>query len=133
MEVEKLFPFLVDPNTRKSMYESSEIVKYLFQQYGKGRSPSMGLLERMGANYSSKGRGMTLWEKAEQSPSKKLELFSYENNPYARIVHEALCELELPYILQTVPYIIDPNTGTQIGDYKKILSYLVQTYSTASA
>ncbi|KAI7996167.1 hypothetical protein LOK49_LG10G00739 [Camellia lanceoleosa] len=139
------FPFLVDPNTGKSMYESSEIVKYLFQQYGKGRSPSMGLLESPLSSHNTlltgwvptilrAGRGMTLWEKARtESPSKKLELFSYENNPYARIVHEALCELELPYILQTVPYIIDPNTGTQIGDYKKILSYLVQTYSTASA
>ncbi|XAR57571.1 hypothetical protein NMG60_11025758 [Bertholletia excelsa] len=70
---------------------------------------------------------------------------------YARIVRETLCELELPYILQSVgegslrtslllkasgskqvPYIIDPNTSMQIGDYKKILSYLLQTYSTAS-
>ncbi|GMQ02043.1 hypothetical protein CsSME_00048459 [Camellia sinensis var. sinensis] len=152
------FPFLVDPNTGKSMYESSEIVKYLFQQYGKGRSLSMGLLESTlltgwVPTLLRAGRGMTLWEKARtESPSKKLELFSYENNPYARIVREALCELELPYILQTVgegsrrtnllleasgskevPYIIDPNTGTQIGDYKKILSYLVQTYSMVSA
>ncbi|KAI7993692.1 hypothetical protein LOK49_LG11G01326 [Camellia lanceoleosa] len=87
------FPFLVDPNTGKSMYESSEIVKYLFQQYGKGRSPSMGLLEsplsshntllRDGCQLFFGGRGMTLWEKARtESPSKKLELFSYENNPH---------------------------------------------------
>ncbi|KAK9270668.1 hypothetical protein L1049_026250 [Liquidambar formosana] len=51
------FPFLVDPNTGISMYESGEIVKYLFQQYGKG-SPSNGLLEStlftgMGAHYTS--------------------------------------------------------------------------------
>ncbi|KAK9270092.1 hypothetical protein L1049_025666 [Liquidambar formosana] len=95
---------------------------------------------------------MTLWEKARlDPPPKKLELFSYENNAYARIVCEALCELELPYILQNVgdgsprtkllleasgskevPYIIDPNTGTQIGDYKKILSYLFQMYSAST-
>lgn len=67
---------------------------------------------------------------------------------YARIVREALCELELPYILQNVgdgskqkkllleasgseevPYIIDPNTNTQIGDSEKILAYLFRTYS----
>ncbi|XP_022733586.1 uncharacterized protein LOC111287349 isoform X3 [Durio zibethinus] len=98
------------------------------------------------------GRGMMLWDKARQDPpSRKLELFSYENNPYSRIVREALCELELPYILQNVgegsrrtkllldasgskevPYIMDPNTGTQIGDYKKILSYLFKTYSAAT-
>lgn len=150
----ELFPFLIDPNTGVSMYESGDIVNYLFQQYGKGRSPSTGLLEStlitgwMPTIFRA-GRGMTLWEKARPDPpSKKLELFSYENNPYARIVREALCELELPYILQNVgdgssrtkllvditgskevPYLIDPNTGTQIGDYKKILSYLFQTYS----
>ncbi|KAL6180289.1 hypothetical protein ACLB2K_046953 [Fragaria x ananassa] len=95
---------------------------------------------------------MTLWERASlEPPPEKLELYSYENNPYARIVREALCELELPYILQNVgqgslrskllvdasgskevPYLIDPNTGTHVGDYKKILSYLFQTYSVAA-
>ncbi|KAL6961933.1 hypothetical protein U1Q18_036892 [Sarracenia purpurea var. burkii] len=148
------FPFLLDSNTGISMYESSEIVKYLFQQYGKGRSPSIGLLESTlftgwMPTILRAGRGMSLWEKAStEPPPKKLELYSYENNPYARLVREALCELELPYILQTVgegsrrinllleasgstevPYMIDPNTRTQLGDYKKILSYLFQTYS----
>lgn len=152
------FPFLVDPNTGMSMYESGEIVKYLFQQYGEGRSPSLGLLESTlltgwMPTILRAGRGMSLWEKAQtEPPAKKLELFSYENNPYARIVREALCELELPYILQTVgkgsrrtnllveasgskevPYMIDPNTGTQMGDYKKILSYLFQTYAMVSS
>ncbi|XP_031259817.1 glutathione S-transferase-like protein tpcF isoform X2 [Pistacia vera] len=150
----ELFPFLFDPNTGISMYESGDIVNYLFQQYGKGRSPSVGLLESTlitgwMPTLLRAGRGMTLWEKARADPPpKKLELFSYENNPYARLVREALCELELPYILQNigegssrakllldvsgskeVPYLIDPNTGTQIGDYKNILSYLFQTYS----
>ncbi|XP_064955925.1 uncharacterized protein LOC135607782 isoform X2 [Musa acuminata AAA Group] len=40
------FPFLVDLNTGVSMYESNDIVKYLFRQYGQGRNPSFGLLER---------------------------------------------------------------------------------------
>lgn len=31
-----------------------------------------------------------------------------------------------------VPYLIDPNTGVKMGDYKKILSYLFQTYSNDS-
>lgn len=152
-----MFPFLVDPNTGISLYESGDIVNYLFQQYGKGRSPSTGLLESTLVTgwmptILRAGRGMTLWEKARQDPPpKKLELFSYENNVYARIVREALCELELPYILQNVgegslrtkflldasgskevPYFIDPNTGAQFGDYKKILSYLFQTYSAAT-
>ncbi|CAL1409916.1 unnamed protein product [Linum trigynum] len=148
------FPFLVDPNTGILMYESGDVVKYLFQQYGQGKSPSMGLLESTlltgwVPTILRAGRGMTLWEKARsEMPSMKLEFFSYENNPYARIVREALCELEIPYILrnvgsgsrstkslldvygsQEVPFLVDPNTGVQLGDYKKMLVYLFQTYS----
>ncbi|KAG8633599.1 uncharacterized protein LOC110607003 isoform X2 [Manihot esculenta] len=151
------FPFLVDPNTGISMYESGDIVKYLFQQYGKGRSPSMGLLESTlftgwVPTILRAGRGMTKWERARPDPpSEKLELFSFENNQYARIVREALCELELPYILQNVgagshrtnlllelsgsqevPFLVDPNTGARIGSYKNILAYLFTTYSAAA-
>ncbi|PIN03544.1 hypothetical protein CDL12_23935 [Handroanthus impetiginosus] len=147
------FPFLVDPNTGSSMYESSNIVKYLFDQYG----PSFGMLESTiitgwVPTLLRAGRGMTLWEKSiKEPPSGKLELFSYENNPYARIVREALCELELPYILQSVgqgsvraksllemsgsnevPYPVDHNTGMKIGGYKNVISYLFQSYSSAS-
>ncbi|KAJ8759572.1 hypothetical protein K2173_007200 [Erythroxylum novogranatense] len=153
----ELFPFLVDPNTGVSMYESGDIVKYLFQQYGK-RSPSVGLLESTlltgwMPTLLRAGRGMSRWEKATPDmPPKKLELFSYENNPNARIVREALCELEIPYVLlnvgagskrtdllinlsgnQKVPYLVDPNTGAEIGDYKEILAYLFKTYSLAAA
>ncbi|KAI0496204.1 hypothetical protein KFK09_022513 [Dendrobium nobile] len=150
------FPFLIDLNNGVSMYESGDIVKYLFKQYGLGRSPSFGLLESTPftgwvPTLLRAGRGMTLWDRAViEPPLKMLELFSYENNPYARIVREALCELELSYVLHNVgegssniellltasgskeiPYLVDPNTGTQMGDYKKILSYLFKTYSTA--
>ncbi|KAG4147919.1 hypothetical protein ERO13_D05G254200v2 [Gossypium hirsutum] len=151
------FPFLIDPNSGISMYESGDIVKYLFKHYGKGRSPSTGLLESTlftgwMPTILRAGRGMMLWDKARRDPPpKKLELFSYENDPYSRIVREALCELELPYILHNVgegsqrmkllleasgskevPYLIDPNTKTQLGDYRKILSYLFNTYSAAA-
>src|SRR5262249_44989029 len=33
------FPFLVDPNTGKSMYESADIIVYLYEQYGGGERP----------------------------------------------------------------------------------------------
>ena len=35
----ELFPYLVDPNTGKAMYESSDIVAYLFAEYGDGNVP----------------------------------------------------------------------------------------------
>ncbi|XP_020597498.1 uncharacterized protein LOC110037242 isoform X2 [Phalaenopsis equestris] len=136
---------------------TGDIVRYLFQQYGQGRSPSFGLLESTPLTgwvptLLRAGRGMTLWDRTViDPPLKMMELFSYENNPFARIVREAICELELPYVLHNVgegssntellvqisgsnkvPFLVDPNTGTQMGDYKKILSYLFQTYSAAS-
>ncbi|XP_031487024.1 uncharacterized protein LOC116255373 [Nymphaea colorata] len=148
------FPFLIDPNTGISIYESGEIVKYLYQQYGQGRNPSPGLLESTlftgwVPTILRAGRGLKLWTKAKTvAPPQKLELFSYENNPYARIVREALCELELPYILNNVgegssrvsylyqisgskevPYLIDPNNGVQLSNFREILSYLFRTYS----
>lgn len=150
------FPLLVDASTGVTMYESGDIVKYLFRQYGQGKSPSFGLLESTiftgwVPTLLRAGRGMTMWSKGGTAPSEKLELFSFENNTYARIVREALCELELPYVLQNVgegsskmdsllriagskqvPYLIDPNTGFQSGDHKKILSYLFQQYSVSS-
>ena len=35
------FPYLVDPNTGKEMYESDDIVAYLFQHYGAGGVPRL--------------------------------------------------------------------------------------------
>uniref|UniRef100_A0ACD5US12 Uncharacterized protein n=1 Tax=Avena sativa TaxID=4498 RepID=A0ACD5US12_AVESA len=150
------FPLLVDASTGVTMYESGDIVKYLIRQYGQGKSLSVGLLESTiltgwVPTLLRAGRGMTMWSKAGAVPAEKLELFSFENNTYARFVREALCELELPYVLQNVgagslkmdsllrvagskqvPYLVDPNTGFQSGDHKKILSYLFQQYSVGS-
>ena len=33
------FPYLVDPNTGVAMYESADIVEYLFREYGDGKVP----------------------------------------------------------------------------------------------
>ena len=32
------FPYMKDPNTGKSMLESSDIIQYLFEQYGDGQA-----------------------------------------------------------------------------------------------
>ncbi|BBN13346.1 protein MpGST1 [Marchantia polymorpha subsp. ruderalis] len=147
------FPYLIDPNTGASMFESSEIVSYLFKQYGGGREPSPGLLESTLVTgwvptILRAGRGMMLYSKASSdTPSQKLELYSYENNQFARLVRETLCELEIPYILRNagkgsalrgsllklagstkVPYLVDPNTGRSMGESQDIISYLFATY-----
>ena len=35
------FPYLIDPNTGTEMYESDDIVRYLFERYGDGRVPAL--------------------------------------------------------------------------------------------
>ena len=32
----KQFPYMVDPNSKTSMYESDDIINYLFETYGEG-------------------------------------------------------------------------------------------------
>eukprot|EP00245_Coleochaete_scutata_P010367 TRINITY_DN3615_c0_g1_i1.p1 TRINITY_DN3615_c0_g1~~TRINITY_DN3615_c0_g1_i1.p1 ORF type:complete len:378 (-),score=50.82 TRINITY_DN3615_c0_g1_i1:118-1176(-) len=147
------FPYFVDPNTGAAMYESGDIVKYLFRTYGNGAEPTLGLLQStlltgVIPTLVRAGRGMIRYSGAVQDPPKELlQLYSYENNQFARLAREALCELELPYVLcnagkgsanaaalrqlagsTQVPLLVDPNTGRTVRDSEQIVEYLFDTY-----
>jgi glutathione S-transferase len=98
------FPYLVDPNTGVEMYESLDIVAYLFETYGPGELPlkwKAGKLQTLGsmlASASRMSRGMQA--RPGRAPEYLLELYSFESSPYARPVRELLCEMEIPYILR---------------------------------
>ena len=149
-----LFPYLVDPNTGKEMYESDDIVRYLFAEYGDGRVPGvlaagpLGDLSSMLANLPRPSRGA--FYQPARAPEKPLELYSAEASPFCRIVREKLCTLELPYRLhnvaagspkreafvarsgkQMIPYLVDPNTGSEMFESADIVSYLERTYATS--
>lgn len=98
------FPFLVDPNTGESMYESADIIAYLYRVYGGRRAPAR-LLRPFEVSTSMLASVPRLQSGARARPSraprKPLELFSFESSPYARRVRELLCELELPYLLRS--------------------------------
>ncbi len=98
------FPFLVDPNTGKSMYESADIIDYLYEQYG-GRPAPTRLLRPLDVSTSVLAGIPRMRAGARARPSKApkrpLELFSFESSPYSRRVRELLCELELPYLLRS--------------------------------
>jgi glutathione S-transferase len=147
-----MFPFLVDPNTGKSMYESADIVAYLRETYGAPSSPAwLGPLSIATSSMAS-GVRATHGRKARPSraPDEPLELWSIEGSPYCRLAREALCELELPYVLHNVakgsagreafvkrsgkmmvPYLADPNTGREMFESADIVRYLNETYGTA--
>ncbi|KAG1675258.1 hypothetical protein FOA52_016289 [Chlamydomonas sp. UWO 241] len=153
----KMFPFLCDPNTRKEMYESDDIISYLFDTYGPGKeqiplglrmgplttlSCGLGLIARGGAGNKAR-------EVPGRQPAQPLEFWGYEGSPFVKVARETLCELELPYMQRTcargspkrqelidrmgafqVPFLADPNTGVCMFESKAIREYLNKEYGT---
>jgi glutathione S-transferase len=148
----ELFPYLVDPNSGKAMYESSDIVAYLFAEYGDGRVPlalGAGVLTDASSIASGLWRlgGGSRYRRA-RAPEQPLELYSFEASPFCRIAREALTSLELPYHLYNVatgsarreaftarsgrmmvPWLADPNTGVEMFESAEIVAYLETTYA----
>jgi glutathione S-transferase len=146
------FPYLIDPNTDTEMYESDDIVQYLFDQYGDGRVPPLLSLPILRDVTSVMAGGPRLghgshYRKA-RSAEVDLELYSFEASPFCRLVREVLCTLELPYRLHNVakgspsrdafvsraghmmvPYLVDPNTGKAMFESAEIVRYLEETYA----
>lgn len=146
------FPYLVDPNTGASMYESADIVAYLFSEYGNGQVPWFLRQRAFAVSTSMLASGFRPRMGRRAVPSRRpetiLELYSYEGSPFCRIAREALCELELPYRLRNVPrrspdrdgyvalsgkmqvpYLVDPNTGSRMFESDDIRRYLYDTYA----
>ncbi len=148
------FPYLVDPNTDTEMFESEAIIDYLFDEYGPGRwsvgralSPintataGLASLTRRGGSRVRAG-----YENREQ-PDRRPILYNFEISPYCRKVRETLCELNLNYEVRNVakqsarrpelverggqmmvPYLVDPNTDTEMYESNDIVDYLESTY-----
>jgi glutathione S-transferase len=145
------YPYLVDPNTGKEMYESADIVAYLFSTYGVGAPPAllMGPLPILAGAPIQLLRGTRgTFVQASRRPEQPLELWSFEASPFSRIAREKLCVLELPYLLHNVakgspsrgafvarsgkmqvPYLVDPNARTEMFESADIVAYLEATYA----
>jgi glutathione S-transferase len=134
------------------MYESDDIVRYLFNQYGDGTVPMMlrmGPLTDITSVLAGLPRGIGgARVTPSKMPAQPLELASYEASPFCRIVREKLSSLELPYILHNVgsgspsrdafvkrsgkmmvPWLSDPNTGSEMFESADIVKYLVDEYA----
>ncbi len=164
------FPFLVDPNSGTSLYESADIVDYLVDAYGGRTCTPRGLLRALavaGGMAATATRGLRA--RPSKAPAQPLELYSFESSPFSRLVRERLCELELHYLLHNtgkarwsdlgppsfrdrllhgpiktsrnrkllhqrtgrvqLPYLIDPNTDTEMYDSAAIVRYLEDQYA----
>ncbi|MDT8989432.1 glutathione S-transferase N-terminal domain-containing protein [Curvibacter sp. APW13] len=100
------FPLLVDPNTGTTMYESADIVNYLFATYGPGSTPLVyrrGPIRPAFSALATAARGLRgIKSRPAKAPEKELHLWSFESSPYSRLVRERLTELELPYVLHNI-------------------------------
>jgi glutathione S-transferase len=147
-----LFPYFVDPNAGVAMYESNDIVAYLFRVYGNGKIP---LSLRLGPLTNATEFAASAWRpyfgskaKPSRAPEKPLEFWSFEASPFCRIVRETFCALEIPYRLHNVakrspsrqafiarsgrmmvPFLHDPNTGVEMFESADIVDYLRRTYA----
>jgi glutathione S-transferase len=99
------FPYLIDEDQGVAMYESMDIVRYLYQTYGGGAVPfkwRLGSVQTVSSSLASAfrlSRGMAALP--AKHAAKMLELYSFEASPYARPVRELLCQLELSYVLRS--------------------------------
>ncbi len=146
------FPYLVDPNTERALYESDDIVRYLCTTYGDGTVPralALGPVTDVSSMVASAWRlGAGGRYKPAKTPGSPLELWSFEASPFCRLVREALSALELPYLLHNVakgsakrdafvaragkmqvPYLVDGNTGAALFESADIVRYLEETYA----
>jgi glutathione S-transferase len=147
-----LFPYLVDPNRGIEMYESDDIVRSLFETYGDGTVPrilGMPIFTDVASGLASAARlGCCSGARPARQPTAPLELWSFEASPFCRIAREALCDLEIPYLLHNVakgspkrdafvrragkmqvPYLVDPNTSAAMFESADIVRYLETTYA----
>jgi anaphase-promoting complex subunit 7 len=145
-------------------YESGKIIDYLLQKYAAEPPPAVpaqqgglqrrcpaeiyGTVRLLTSGLASHLRGMAhmgLVRTPSRPAAQPLELASYEGHPGARLVREALCTLELHYVVRTTPlgavrrrsegcrrppWLHDPNTGYETDCCSAACDYLYDTYAT---
>jgi len=150
----EMFPYLVDPNTGTTMYESEAIIDYLHTTYGRRRPTLSKLLAPATTATSAIASAMRPFggrldprRAGRPQPDKLIELWSFEASPYCRKVREKLCALGLDYHVHNVaksgsrrdalvtrggrmmvPYLADPNLGVEMYESDDIVAWLEQTY-----
>ncbi len=149
------FPYLIDPNTGIKMYESADIIEYLYETYGNGKPPpftlSKSFLSILSLSFASLprfGRGSKFVEnKFDPIKQEPIIYWGYEGSPFCKLVREILEEYEIPHIQKTcprgsskrqelysktgifqVPYIEDPNTGVKLFESADIAAYIEDKY-----
>lgn len=98
-------------------------------------------------------RGTAAFSPRAAQPAQPLALYEFEASPYCRLVRETLTELDLDAMIYPCPqngtrfrpqaqalggklqfpFLVDPNTGTQLYESAAIITYLHQHYGRGGA
>lgn len=108
-----MFPYLEDPNTDVKMYQSDQIVEYLWREYGQAATPPLSYrlanwgpyrtLSLMLSSILRPMMDMGVLRTPSIRPQKMLELWGFESSPFVKRVREVLSSLELPYKMHVMP------------------------------
>lgn len=111
-----MFPYMEDPNTGKSMYESAAIVDYLWAQYGprgENSPPAPWYVTHAATGWNNMSLFLSTMLRSiprmgvlatpSTLPDAMLVYWGYEGSPQCRQVHEVLCTLQLPYLYHNAP------------------------------
>jgi glutathione S-transferase len=153
-------PCLIDEGKKVAMFESEEIVKYLYTTYGPGADKIpftlKGAFALVSAGTAAIIRGMPadklqIDARPDNHLMQPLTLYSYEGSPFCHPVREKLCALGLVHevipcgrgsanravLAQRtgrqfqVPHLVDPNTGVELSESIEIRMYLDRVYTTS--
>ena len=110
---------------------------------------NVAVVSSVASSFSRGWRGTMLRRRPEQ-PEQLLELYDMEGCPFCRIAREALCELQLDFIVYpcpkngtrfrpaadsivggkaSYPVLVDPNTGVSMPESADIVTYLWKQYA----
>jgi glutaredoxin len=103
------FPFMDDRNTLVTMFESQNILEYLFRVYGNGdpvpwtlrESPLVPLTAGLGVGLLRLGAGGTF--EFCNTPKEPMVLWAYEGSPYCKVVREKLSAMEIEHVVIYTP------------------------------
>ena len=128
------FPYLVDPSTSVALYESSDIVSYLYGRYALGATAPRRRPAWLGTVGSALRGGRGSRAHASRAPVERLILTSAESNPEARLVRELLCELELVHLSRRAdpsgpPILDDANASASAVGWRQIREHLERHYA----
>lgn len=109
-----MFPYLVDMNTEVRMYNSSDIVDYLWTVYGSHARKPLPYRIVTSKLYCSVAEpllsllrpciDMGIIRAPSKKPNKALELWGNETSPVVKRVRELLTTLEVPHIMHVMPW-----------------------------